>query len=131
MRSFPSRTHLAIGVALLTAGLWIACSSAPPPKPAPPPLPDSTEKLVRQLTEWLKLDASQQAKTRELARALVDRNQKIMDNWKVTKKPRPEELTASGGQFQAEFVAILSPEQRKTFAETSSRIMTKGLTGHR
>lgn len=130
MGGFRSRTHRVLGAVLLTAALPMACSSAPAPRP-PPPLPDSTEKLVRQLTEWLKLDASQQAKTREFARALVDRNQKIMDNWKVTNKPRPEELTASGGQFQSEFVSILTPQQRKTFAETSTRIMSKGLTGHR
>ena len=109
----------------------VACSSAPPAKPAPSPPPDASEKLVLQLTEWLKLDDAQQAKTREFARALIDRNEKIMDNWKTTKKPKPEELAASRGQFQAEFVSILTAEQRKTYAETSSRVMSKGAVGHR
>jgi hypothetical protein len=109
----------------------VACSSAPPPKPAPPPLPDASEKLVLQLTKWLKLDDAQQAKTREFARALIDRNEKIMDHWKTTKKPRPEELAVSRGQFQAEFLSILTAEQRKTYAEASSRVMTKGAVGHR
>ena len=103
------------------------CTSAPPPKPAPARPPDSSEKLVADLTEWLKLDANQQAKTREFARDLVARNEKIMERWQQTKKPHSEELLASNGQFQSEFLSVLTPEQKKTYAETARRVTAKGL----
>ena len=105
-----------------------ACTSASPPKPEPARAPDASEKLVADLTEWLKLDTNQQAKTREFARDLVLRNGKIMERWQQTKKPRSEELLASNGQFQSELLSILTPEQKKTYAETAKRVMAKGQT---
>jgi ribosomal protein L32E len=105
-----------------------ACTSAPPPKPEPARPPDASEKLVADLTKWLKLDANQQAKTREFARDLIARNEKIMERWQQTKKPHSEELLASNGQFQSELLSILTPEQKKTYTETARRVMAKGQT---
>ena len=104
------------------------CTSAPPPKPEPARPPAASEKLVADLTEWLKLDTNQQAKTREFARDLIARNEKIMERWQQTKKPRSEELLASNGQFQSQLLTILTPEQKKTYAETAKRVTAKGQT---
>ena len=104
------------------------CTSAPPPKPEPARPPDASEKLVADLTDWLKLDTNQQAKTREFARDLIARNEKIMERWQQTKKPRSEELLASNGQFQVELLSILTPEQKKTYTETAKRVTAKGKT---
>ena len=115
-----------LGAVLLLAAA--ACASAPPAKPEPARPPDASEKLVADLTEWLKLDASQQAKTREFARELIERNEKIRERWQQTKKPHSEELLASRGQFQSELFSILTPEQKKTYSETAMRVMAKGRT---
>jgi hypothetical protein len=113
-----------LGAAVLLAAT--VCASAPPSKPEPARPPDASEKLVANLTEWLKLDANQQAKTREFAQNLIARNKKIMDGWQQTKKPHAEELLASNGQFQTELLSILTPEQKKTYSETARRITAKG-----
>ena len=113
-----------LGAVLLLAAA--ACASAPAAKPEPPRPPDASEKLVADLTEWLKLDASQQAKTREFARELIERNEKIRERWQQTKKPRSEELLASKGQFQSELFSILTPEQKKNYKDTAQRVMAKG-----
>jgi Spy/CpxP family protein refolding chaperone len=105
-----------------------ACASKQPPKPVTP-RPDAAEKLVSQLTEWLKLDASQQEKTRQFARELIARNEKIHENWDKTKKPHPEELLGSRAVFQNELFTILTPEQKKRFTDTAMRIQAQGRMG--
>ncbi|HEX7253763.1 MAG TPA: hypothetical protein VF376_12850 [Thermoanaerobaculia bacterium] len=113
-----------LGLILLAASP--ASASSPSPTPQATPKPDAAEKLVSDLTGWLKLDSSQQAKTRVFARDLIARNEAIMERWQKTKKTRPEELNASRGQFQQELLSILTPEQKKIFANTATQIMAKG-----
>ena len=72
-----------------------AIGSSPTPKPHATPKPDAAEKLVSDLTGWLKLDSAQQAKTRVYARDMLARNEAIMERWQKTNKTHPEELNAS------------------------------------
>jgi exonuclease VII large subunit len=123
----PSRFHRfgwLLGLSLLAASL--ASASSPSPKPQATPKPDAAEKLVSDLTGWLKLDSAQQAKTRVFARDLIARNEAIMERWQKTKKTHPEELYASRGQFQQELLTILTPEQKKILADTATRLAAKG-----
>ena len=122
----PSRFHRfgwLLGLSLLAASLASASSS---PKPQATPKPDAAEKLVSDLTGWLKLDSAQQAKTRAFARDMIARNDAIMERWQKTNKTHPEELNASRGQFQKELLSILTPEQKKLYADTATRVVAKG-----
>ena len=113
-----------LGLSLLAASS--ASASSPTPKPQATPKPDAAEKLVSDLTGWLKLDSSQQAKTRVFARDMIARNEAIMERWQKTNKTHPEELNASRGQFNQDLLSILTPEQKKVYADTMTRVMAKG-----
>jgi hypothetical protein len=113
-----------LGLALLAASS--ASASSPTPKPQATPKPDAAEKLVSDLTGWLKLDSAQQAKTRVFARDMIARNEAIMENWRKTNKTHPEELTASKGQFVKDLFSILTPEQKKIYSDTATRVMSQG-----
>jgi exonuclease VII large subunit len=113
----------------LVALLMASGSSASAPKPQPTPTPRSAaEKLLADLTDWLKLDAAQQEKTRGFVAELLARNQKVKEDWQRTKKPRPEDLAISRGQFEKDLFSILTPEQKKIYAQTARQIMAKGHT---
>jgi hypothetical protein len=101
-------------------------ASSPHPSPQATPKPDAAEKLVSDLTGWLKLDSAQQAKTRVFARDMIVRNEAIMARWQKTNKAHPEELNASRGQFHQDLLSILTPEQKKVYADTMMRITAKG-----
>jgi hypothetical protein len=113
-----------LGLGLLVASSAIASSS--PPKPQATPKPDVAEKLVSDLTGWLKLDSAQQAKTRVFARDMIARNEAVMERWQKTNKAHPEELNASKSQFLKDLFTILTPEQKKIYAETATRVSAKG-----
>jgi hypothetical protein len=114
---------------LLGLGFLAAVSasvSAASPQPQSTPKPDAAEKLVSDLTGWLKLDSGQQAKTRVFARDMIARNEAIMERWQKTNKTHPEELNASKGQFLKDLFTVLTPEQKKIYAETATRVSAKG-----
>ena len=113
------------GLGLLAA---ISASASATPGPQATPRADPAEKLVSDLTGWLKLDSAQQAKARVFARDMIARNEQIMERWKKTNKTHPEELNASRGQFQMDLISILTPEQKKVYSDTSSRVAAKGHT---
>jgi hypothetical protein len=112
---------------LFAAALWLSgCASKPaPPPPAPPPS-DETESLVESLARFFSLDRAQQEKTRQFARELADRNREIRAGWERGEKMRPEVLLASQAKFDAEFTAILTPEQRNRYDREWRRLMLKG-----
>jgi len=99
--------------------LACASSTAAPPKPTA----DPAEEMIASLTEALKLDASQQQKTRELLKEMADRDDRIRAGWARGERVRPEVLAVSHGQFERDFAAILSEEQRKTYIENKTRLM--------
>ena len=68
-----------IGALLAAAAMAAegACATQTPPQPPPAPPPDASQKLVDDLTQWLHLDTPQQEKTRQLAREMQKRNEKI------------------------------------------------------
>ena len=101
-----------------------ACASKP--APAPPPAPSEAEELVQSLTKFFALDAAQQAQTRAFAREFIERNTAIRASWERGEKMRPEMLLASRGKFDAEFTAILTPEQRRKYDQERNRLMLKG-----
>ena len=114
------RPRLAVLSVLLA--LFSACASAPPPKPAPP---DPADETVAALTRALNLDAAQQKRTRDLLKELSDRDDVIRAGWSNGARVRPTELLASHGQFERDFFAILSDEQKRVFSETKVRMMVR------
>lgn len=114
---------LRVAAAALVLALCASCASAPPAKPAPP---DPAEETVAALTQALKLDAAQQKRTRELLKELSDRDDVIHAGWLNGKRVKPEELTASHGQFEQGFFAMLTNEQRRVFIENKTRMMVRG-----
>jgi len=123
-RSRFQRFGWLLALASLVASSAIASSA--PPKPQATPKPDAAEKLVSDLTGWLKLDSAQQAKVRVFARDMIARNEAIMERWQKTNKAHPEELNASRGQFHQNLLSILTPEQKKVYADTMMRVTAKG-----
>jgi Spy/CpxP family protein refolding chaperone len=123
-RSRFERFRWLLALGSFVASCAIASSAAP--KPQATPRPDAAEKLVSDLTGWLKLDSAQQAKTRVFARDMIARNEAIMERWQKTNKTHPEELNASRGQFHQDLLSILTPEQKKVYADTMMRVMAKG-----
>lgn len=122
-RSLQSRSR---GLLAVAAAFWLAqgCASAPPPpKPAPP---DPAEETVAALTQTLKLDAAQQKRTRELLKEMADRDDAIRAGWSNGKRVKPEELTASHGQFERDFVVMLTAEQKRVLIENRARMMVRG-----
>jgi len=119
-----------IGALLAAAAMAAegACATQTPPQPPPAPPPDASQKLVDDLTQWLHLDTPQQEKTRQLAREMQKRNEKIQQRWQETHRARPEELAASSGQFQKDFFEILTPEQKQIYRDTALKVMMKGRT---
>ncbi len=109
---------------LVSAGLLCSgcASSPPPPKPAPP---DPIEEIVAALTKALKLDAVQQKRTRELLKDLSERNDAIRAGWDKGGRMQPKAFTDSRGQFERDFFAILTQEQRQTFIENRTRLMLR------
>ena len=101
--------------------LAVSCASSPPPKPPPPDDP-----LLANLTEWLKLDPSQQEKTRQLLKELDERNVAIRAQWEKRGKARPEDLFASRSIFQRDFLAILTEEQKRLYADAQRKMQIKG-----
>ncbi len=115
------RLRVAAAVVILALPGVLACASstAAPPKPTA----DPAEEMIASLTEALKLDASQQQKTRELLKEIADRDDRIRAGWARGERVRPEVLAVSHGQFERDFAAILSEEQRKTYIENKTRLM--------
>jgi len=112
------RPTYGIVLVLLLAG---ACASSPPPSREPPPDPD-----LAALTQWLKLDAEQQKKTRELLDQLAERNFKLREKWERQHRVRQEELLASRSIFLHDFAAILTEEQQRLWAQANLKMQVKG-----
>ena len=108
-----------VAAAALVLALCASCASKPPPKPAPP---DPAEETVAALTQTLKLDAAQQKRTRQLLKEMADRDDVIRAGWSNGKRVKPEELTASHGQFERDFVVMLTAEQRRVLIENRTRM---------
>lgn len=114
---------VAVAAVVLGLALWSGCAaSPPPPKPAPP---DPIEEIVAALTKALKLDVVQQRRTRELLKELSDRNDTIRAGWSKGQRVRPRAFVDSRGQFERDFVAILTQEQRQVFFESRTRLMLR------
>jgi hypothetical protein len=113
---------LRVAVAAVVLALCASCASVPPPKPAPP---DPAEETVAAVTQALKLDAAQQKRTRELLKELSDRDDAIRAGWSNGKRVKPEQLVASHGQFERDFFAMLTDEQRRVFIENKIRMMVR------
>jgi hypothetical protein len=111
------RPTYGIVLVLLLAG---ACASSPPP-PKPLPEPD-----LAALTQWLKLDAEQQKKTRELLDQLAERNAKLREKWERQHRVRQEELLTSRSIFLRDFAAILTEEQQRLWAQANLKMQVKG-----
>jgi hypothetical protein len=105
-------------VVLLLVG---ACASSPAPPPKPPEDPD-----LAALTHWLKLDAEQQKKTRELLDQLSERNARLREKWERQHRVRQEELLASRSIFLHDFAAILTEEQQRLWAQANLKMQVKG-----
>lgn len=105
-------------LALLLAG---ACASSRPRPQEPPPDPD-----LAALTQWLKLDAEQQKKTRELLDQLSERNARLREKWERQHRVRQEELLASRSIFLHDFAAILTEEQQRLWADANRKMQVKG-----
>ncbi len=113
-------------VAWLLAVLLLAaatgCASSRPRQPKPPEDPE-----LARLTEWLKLDAKQQAKTRQLLDQLAERNAGLKEKWERQHRVRQEDLLVSRSIFLQDFIAILNDKQRRLFAEANLKMQeTKG-----
>lgn len=117
-RSVAARVVFPMALALIRI---VACASPQPARPAPPP--DST--LVS-LTQWFKLDPVQQEKTRELLSQLYDRTAQIRQKWERQARVHPKELLDSRGIFERDFVAILTEDQKKSYAQEKMRLQLKG-----
>jgi hypothetical protein len=118
------RLRVAAAVAILALAGLLACASstaAPPNRAAD----DPAEQLIASLTEALKLDAAQQQKTRELLKEMADRDDRIRAGWARGERVRPELIAVSHGQFERDFAAILSDEQRKIYVENKRRLMLR------
>ena len=111
-----------VAAAALVLALCASCASKPPPKPAPP---DPAEETVAALTQTLKLDAAQQKRTRQLLKEMADRDDVIRAGWSNGKRVKPEELTVSHGQFERDFVVMLTAEQRRVLIENRTRMMVR------
>ena len=77
-------------------------------------------------TQALKLDAAQQKRTRGLLKELADRDDVIRAGWSNGKRVKPEEIAASHGQFERDFFAMLTDEQRRIFAQNKTRMGIRG-----
>ena len=116
----------AAAAAGLTLSAALACTSAGPPPPAPAPDPDA--EIVAGLTKTLSLDSAQQKRTRELLKEMSDRDEAIRAGWSKGRRVEPTALQNSHGQFDRDFQAILSVEQRRTFIENRSRLLMRTRT---
>jgi hypothetical protein len=95
-----------------------ACASPPPPPPATPQseLEARTAAAVDEVSSFLRqrlaLSPPQEEKTREAARRLLERNAQLVESARSGKQPRIlESLRQSHARFDAEVVAILTPDQ--------------------
>ena len=113
-------TYRLLLVFLLVA---VACASSPP-KPAEPPPPPGDPDLAT-LTQWLKLDAEQQKKTRELLDQLAERNARLREKWEKQHRVRQEELMVSRSIFLRDFIAILTEDQKKIYAQANLDMQRK------
>jgi hypothetical protein len=107
---------------------WLggACASSKKPDPAP----TSQDPIVVQLTQLLKLDKAQQARTEQLVEELYERNAKIREKWDQGAKVHPEELLASRGIFEKDFQAILTEDQRRVYADQRLKLQMKSSRVH-
>jgi hypothetical protein len=121
----PRRGSGALALVLvLTGGLPLAsCCASSHQASAKPAPPDPAEEVLAALTQALKLDAAQQQKTRELLKQMADRDDKMHASWAAGARIDPHAPLASRAQFDAEFLAILTPEQQRIFRETRLRYM--------
>ncbi len=103
--------------------LVVGCASAPPPPPQPPMDPQLAE-----LTQWLKLDAEQQKKTRELLDQLAERDTRLREKWERQHRVRQEEWLASRSVFLQDFIAILTEDQKRLLAQTNLKMQMKSRT---
>jgi hypothetical protein len=120
--------RVAAAVASLALSGLLACASSTAALPTPA-AKDPAEQLIVSLTEALRLDASQQQKTRELLRELADRDDRIRAGWANGQRVQPKALVDSHKQFERDFAAILSEEQRKIYIENKTRLMLQARTG--
>jgi len=118
--------------ALLIVLSWLlpwmagACASSKSSAP-PPPVQDP---IVSQLTQLLKLDKAQQARTQQLVEELYVRNARIREKWDRGAKVHPEELLASRGIFEKDFQAILTEDQRRVYADQRLQLQMKSSRAH-
>jgi hypothetical protein len=91
---------------------WGCTASRPSQAPAPP----TQDPVVAQLTQLLKLDKVQQARTQQLLEEFYERNAKIREKWDHGAKVHPEELLGSRGIFERDFQAILTEDQKRIYA---------------
>ncbi len=120
-----ARLALAIGTCLFP--LWTACAGAPARPTAPARSAD--DPIVSQLTQLLKLDPAQQERVRQLLLEQYERDARIRAKWEQGARVRPEEILASRGIFERDLMALLSEEQRRTFADERLKLQMKGLRG--
>lgn len=119
---------LALAAVVCAAQGCAARASTPPPKPR---APDPAEEIVAALTQSLQLDAAQQQRTRELMKAMADRNDAIQARWARGARVDPTAIFASRGQFESELYAILTPEQKRVYSQNKTRMMIQSkLGGH-
>ena len=111
-----------IGLFLISLAA-VACASSPPKPAEPPPLPADPD--LATLTQWLKLDAEQQKKTRELLDQLAERNARVREKWEKQHRVRQEELMVSRSIFLRDFIAILTEDQKKIYAQANLDIQRK------
>jgi hypothetical protein len=122
MRTLLRGPGVAAALASLAVAAVLSCASpaAPAPKPAPS---EPGAEVIAALTAGLKLDPAQQQKTRELFQDMMARDERIRAGWANGERVRPEMLAASHGQFERDFLAILTEEQRKVFIENRTRLL--------
>lgn len=125
-RQAPTLTLVAAGLFLL-----FGCCGSVRQASAKPAPPDPAGEIVAALTQALKLDAAQQQKTRDLLKQLADRDDKMHADWAAGAKIDPHAPLASRAQFDMDFMAILTPEQQRTFRETRIRYMIQNRLGGR
>jgi len=116
------RPRAAAAAASLFLSGAMACTSTAPAPPAPP---DPDEEIVASLTKTLTLDTVQQKRTREVLKEMSDRDEAIRAGWSKGQRVEPTALQNSHGQFDRDFQAILSVEQRRTFIENRSRLLMR------
>ena len=130
-RSLP----LARAAAACAVAVWISVGTACAPAPARPsasptaPARRPEDPFLAQLTQMLRLDAAQQERTRQLIAELYERDARIREKWDQGGRIHPEELLGSHGIFERDFLALLTDEQRRVFAEQRLKAQRGAIPG--